>query len=139
MCLIGAIKYSRCEALGCVMRHSLTRWIAVSGMKKAVHLTAVTANVVGPQLRRFRLAACLTQKELAAICEQAGLNLTRSMVAKIEARVRFIKACELFIVAKILEVPLESFYPADFGDGLGRAGEMARRQKQRSQGAKTAV
>ena len=73
------------------------------------------ANVVGPRLRAFRKAAGLSQKELAARCQQRGLNLTRSTLAKIESQIRFIKACELFIIARILKLPMDSFYPSDFG------------------------
>ncbi len=74
------------------------------------------ANVVGPQLRAHRAKAGLTQKELVALCERKGLKLTRGTLAKIESGVRFVKACELFIIAKALKVPLEGFYPKNFGD-----------------------
>lgn len=73
------------------------------------------ANVIGPQLRAHRAKAGLTQKELAALCERKGLKLTRGTLAKIEAQVRYVTACELFIIAKVLKVPLERFYPAGFG------------------------
>ncbi len=75
------------------------------------------ANVVGPLLRSHRTKAGLTQKELVALCEPRGLKLTRATLAKIESGVRFVKACELFIIAKALEVPLERFYPPNFGRG----------------------
>ena len=78
--------------------------------------TAGQANMVGPRLRQFRLAAGLSQKELAARCQERGLNLTRSTLAKIESLVRFVKACELFIIAKVLNLSLERFFPPDQGD-----------------------
>ncbi|MBI3853111.1 MAG: helix-turn-helix transcriptional regulator [Verrucomicrobia bacterium] len=74
-----------------------------------------TANVVGLLVRKLRRERGLTQEQLAAQCQVRGLNLSRSTLAKIEARVRFIKACELFIIAKVLNVAMEDFYPADFG------------------------
>lgn len=73
------------------------------------------ANVVGPLLRAHRTKAGLTQKELAALCQRKGLHLTRSTLAKIESGARFVKACELFIIAKALNVPLDRFYPPGFG------------------------
>jgi DNA-binding XRE family transcriptional regulator len=79
---------------------------------------AKTANVVGLQVSKLRRERGLTQEQLAAKCQLRGLNLSRGTLAKIEARVRFIKACELFIIALILKVPMEDFYPPDFG---GRA------------------
>jgi transcriptional regulator with XRE-family HTH domain len=75
------------------------------------------ANVIGPLLRAHRAKAGLTQKELAALCQRKGLNLTRGTLAKIESGLRFIKACELFIIAKALNLPLERFYPPGFGRG----------------------
>lgn len=79
-----------------------------------------TANIVGLLVRKRRRERGLTQEQLAAQCQVRGLNLTRSTLAKIEARLRFIKACELFIIAKVLNVPMEQFYPPGFGDRCGR-------------------
>ena len=73
------------------------------------------ANVVGPKLRHHRLQAGLTQKELAALCAPRGVAITRGTLAKIEAQVRWVKACELYVLAKALEVPIENFYPPGFG------------------------
>lgn len=73
------------------------------------------ANVVGAHLRRIRTEQGLTQEQLAARCQVLGLDLSRGTLAKIEAQVRLLKACELFIIAKVLKVPMEHFYPADFG------------------------
>ncbi len=61
----------------------------------------------------------MTQEQLAARCQVQGLNLSRSTLAKIEAQVRLLKACELFIIAKILKVPMERFYPEGFGGTVG--------------------
>lgn len=73
------------------------------------------ANVVGAHLRRIRTGQGMTQEDLAARCQVQGLNLSRGTLAKIEAQVRLLKACELFIIAKILKVPMEQFYPEDYG------------------------
>lgn len=74
------------------------------------------ANVVGPLVRELRQQRGCTQEELSAQCRVRGLNLTRSTLAKIEACLRFIKACELYIIAKVLNVPMEHFYPPGFGE-----------------------
>ena len=73
------------------------------------------ANVVGLLVRKLRINRRLTQEQLAAQCQVRGLNLTRSALAKIEARVRFVKACELFIIARVLDRPMEEFYPTNYG------------------------
>lgn len=75
------------------------------------------ANVIGPLLRAHRAKAGLTQKELAELCQRKGLGMTRGTLAKIESGARFVKACELFIIAKALKVPLDRFYPPGFGQG----------------------
>lgn len=79
-----------------------------------------TANVVGRRVRELRRHRGCTQEQLSAQCQVRGLNLSRSTLAKIEARVRFIKACELFIIAKVLNVPMEDFYPPGFGGRRSR-------------------
>ena len=85
-----------------------------TGLNK-VWTDARVTNVVGPLVRQLRQQRGCTQEQLAAQCQVRGLNLTRSTLAKIEARLRFIKACELFIIAKVLNVPMEDFYPPGFG------------------------
>jgi transcriptional regulator with XRE-family HTH domain len=83
--------------------------------KMSAEKTAPPQNVVGPMVRKYRLKAGLTQEELASSCRTLGLNLTRGTLAKIESQVRFIKACELYMIAQVLKIPLERFYPAGYG------------------------
>lgn len=73
-----------------------------------------TANVVGHLIRKLRWQHGLTQEQLSARCQVRGLNLSRGTLAKIEARIRFIKAYELFIIAKALHVPMEHFFSGQF-------------------------
>ena len=72
-------------------------------------------NVLGPLIRKLRIESGLSQKELAGCCEKRGLHLSRGTLAKIESRVRFITASELFIIAKVLKKPMERFYPLHYG------------------------
>ena len=85
-----------------------------SGLNK-VWADEKTANVVGLMIRKVRRKLGLTQEQLAAQCQVRGLNLSRGTLAKIEARLRFVKACELFVIAKVLKLPMEHFYPEGFG------------------------
>ena len=80
-----------------------------------IWINGTDMNVVGPLIRKLRYQKQMTQEQLSAQCQVLGLNLTRGTLAKIEARLRFLKACELFVIAKVLGVSMESFYPADFG------------------------
>lgn len=76
----------------------------------------VGTNAVGGQIRERRMQLKMTQEQLAAQCQVRGLNLSRGTLAKIEARIRFVKACELFIIAKVMQTRMEDFYPPGFGD-----------------------
>ena len=77
---------------------------------------SIPENFVGPRIREFRRADGLSQKKLAAFCLERGLEMPRSTLAKVEAQIRFVKAYELFIIARILNRPLEQFFPPGFGD-----------------------
>ncbi len=84
--------------------------------KEAAGAAAIEPNVAGPAVRKLRIKAGLTQKELAARCEEKGLALTRGTLAKIESQTRFVTADELFIIAKVLAVRLERFFPPGYGE-----------------------
>lgn len=68
-------------------------------------------NVVGPQVQVLRKKHGLNQAMLAAQCQLSGWNLSRSTLAKIECQDRWVADGELFCLAKVLKVPLESFLP----------------------------
>jgi transcriptional regulator with XRE-family HTH domain len=65
-------------------------------------------NIVGPQVRRFRDQRGWSQAVLAAKCQMAGWDISRSIVAAIEGRVRWGGDFELMMLAKILRTnPLD--------------------------------
>lgn len=68
-------------------------------------------NVVGPQIRKIRYQNGLTQEQLVARCARVGLDITRSALAKIEARTRNVNDSELIGLSKALQVKLEQFLP----------------------------
>jgi transcriptional regulator with XRE-family HTH domain len=66
------------------------------------------ANIVGPQLRRLRQRAGLTQEELAARCQLTGLDISRGTLSQIEAQLRRVIDEEVVLLANTLKVsPLE--------------------------------
>ena len=71
----------------------------------------IPANVIGPQLRKTRVLLGLTQEELAVRCQLAGLDISRSTLGQIEARLRFVCDTELAVLAPLLGVSLEELYP----------------------------
>lgn len=77
-------------------------------------------NIVGPTMRKLRCDLGLTQEQLAVICRESRVWLTRSSVAKIEAEIRRISDCELYAVAKSLGVAMEQMFPPNALDLIKR-------------------
>lgn len=67
-------------------------------------------NVIGPQVRYLREEQELTQEELAARCNLAGWNLSRSTLAKIESQVRRVTDEEVALLADALKVDINQLY-----------------------------
>ncbi|WP_143331589.1 helix-turn-helix domain-containing protein [Clavibacter michiganensis] len=60
---------------------------------------------VGQQIRGHRLAAKMSQAELAARVTARGYTIQQSTVAKVELGTRPIRVAELYVFASALEVP----------------------------------
>ncbi len=69
-------------------------------------------NVVGPQLRRIRSQAALSQAELAVRLQLAGLDWSRVAVAKIESQIKKLNDAELFTIARVLNVRMDELFPS---------------------------
>ena len=68
--------------------------------------------MVGPQVRRLRAAAGLTQDDLAARCAIAGFDIGRASVSHIETGLRGVSDLEMALLAKALRVPITALVPA---------------------------
>ena len=68
-------------------------------------------NNVGPQVRRRRYALGWSQSTLATKLQLAGLDISRSGVSKIEARLRFVDDKDLMFLAEVLKVPVQELFP----------------------------
>jgi len=66
----------------------------------------VKLNLLGPELRRFRIAADLTQEQLAARFQVRGWNVTQDMVARFENQQRTLTDRELFRFLDVLNIPI---------------------------------
>lgn len=69
------------------------------------------ANVVGPKIRKARRKLGLTQEAFAARCQLAGLDISRSTLGQIEARLRYVSDEELIVIASLLGVSTDAVYP----------------------------
>jgi transcriptional regulator with XRE-family HTH domain len=77
-------------------------------------------NTVGPQVRRLRNAANLTQDDFAARCGVLGWRLSRSTLAKIESQVRCVSDSEVYVLARALHKEIEQLYPSNRASILAR-------------------
>jgi transcriptional regulator with XRE-family HTH domain len=68
-------------------------------------------NIVGLQVRKYRILKGWTQRALAHRCQVSGWNLTRDIVAGIENRTRWIGDFELVMLSRVLEVPIADLLP----------------------------
>ena len=71
------------------------------------------ANVVGSQIRKVRKKLGLTQEQLAARCQLEGLDISRSTLGQIEARLRYVSDEELIVLASLLGVTADQLYPEE--------------------------
>ncbi len=63
-------------------------------------------NASGPKIWELREAAGLSQEQLAAKLQLAGLNLNQKAVSRIETGVRVVPDFELLYFSEVLRVPL---------------------------------
>lgn len=68
-------------------------------------------NVVGPKVRALRHQFDWTQKELARHLRQMGWEITRSSLAKIEARLTGVSDAELLYFVRTFEVKTDCLFP----------------------------
>ena len=70
-------------------------------------------NCIGPQVRDLRVAAGLTQEQLAAKLQLAGLHsVDRVAVAKIESQIRSAFDFEVAVIAQVFGVDASELLPA---------------------------
>lgn len=64
-------------------------------------------NICGDRVREARVRRKLTQEELAARLQVAGITIERDSVSRIEIGTRFVADFELVVLAKVLKVDLK--------------------------------
>lgn len=69
------------------------------------------ANIVAPQLRRWRRVRGWTQEELAAECQLMGWDVSRGTISQIEAAIRCVADDEVMRLAQVLGAPIADLFP----------------------------
>jgi transcriptional regulator with XRE-family HTH domain len=68
-------------------------------------------NVVGPEVRRLRIQAGMSQPAFAAKCQRAGWDISRDIVARIEGGSRRVEDRELLKLARALNCSVPQLFP----------------------------
>ncbi|GAA5117393.1 helix-turn-helix transcriptional regulator [Luteolibacter yonseiensis] len=68
-------------------------------------------NLVGPQIRRLRRAAGMSQNDLAIKLQVKGWDISRGGVSKIESRLRLVNDAEIFLLAAVLGHEIKELFP----------------------------
>ncbi len=67
-------------------------------------------NLVGKQVRKFRIEQKMSQRELSIKLEAKAVYICRGSVYRIEDGTRTVSDIELYGLSKILNKPVESFF-----------------------------
>ncbi|MFT3990592.1 MAG: helix-turn-helix transcriptional regulator [Luteolibacter sp.] len=68
-------------------------------------------NLIGPQVRKLRSRRGWTQDQLAGALQRAGWDLSRSGVAKVEARMVWVGDDQMLYFMRVLRVEFEDLLP----------------------------
>lgn len=68
-------------------------------------------NVVASGVQKHRLERGWSQSQLAAKCQMAGWDVSRSIIAQIEGRMRCVTDYEVLILCAVLRTSLTDLYP----------------------------
>ena len=67
-------------------------------------------NMVGKQVRNFRLEKGLSQQQLSDKLETIAVYICRGSICRIEEQTRTVSDIELWGLSQILKKPIESFF-----------------------------
>lgn len=68
-------------------------------------------NVIGPQVRKFRVRKGWTQSTLAQKLQLQGWSISIGSLGKLEAQLRRVPDCELMFLAKVLGIGVSDLFP----------------------------
>lgn len=74
------------------------------------------ANMIGHHVERLRLSMGIKQKDFIARLQVAGLDINPTSYSKLEGQLRMANDREVYIIAKVLGVPMEALFDPDDKD-----------------------
>ncbi len=69
-----------------------------------------TANMVGRNIERLRLSRNIKQKDFIAMLQSAGCDINPTSYSKLEGQFRSANDRELYTIAKILGITIDSLF-----------------------------
>ncbi len=70
-------------------------------------------NLTGQQIRAFRRNRKWSQSKLAGVIRTMGAPMTREIIANLEMRRTRVKDYDLVLVARALQIPMDSLFPGE--------------------------
>lgn len=67
-------------------------------------------NIVGKNIEALRKSMGIKQKDLISRMQAMGLDITPTSYSKLEGQIRLASDKELYVIAKILGVSVDSFF-----------------------------
>jgi transcriptional regulator with XRE-family HTH domain len=74
-------------------------------------VTKATLNLVGPQVKKWRIKRGWSQEELAAKLQLRGWSISRDSLANLELQRRRVPDCEMLFLSRALGIKLEDLFP----------------------------
>jgi len=75
--------------------------------------SAKIRNLTGQRIQTFRRNRKWSQSKLAGVIRTLGAPMTREIIANLETRRTRVKDYDLVLVAKALQIPMDSLFPAE--------------------------
>ena len=69
-----------------------------------------SVNLIGRNVEKLRLEQKIKQKDFIAKLQVAGLDINPTSYSKLEGQIRIVSDKELFVIAKVLNVPIEVLF-----------------------------
>lgn len=72
-----------------------------------------TSNLVGQKVEQLRKARGIKQRDFISRMQTMGLDINPTSYSKLEGQIRIASDREVYVIAKILNVPIDDLFPAD--------------------------
>lgn len=76
-------------------------------------------NIVGRRVEQLRKERGISQKDFISRMQTLGCDINPTSYSKLEGQVRIASDKELYVIAKILNVPVDDLFPPDETENNG--------------------